>query len=774
MTQRRKPGKHALLAALSLVLSTTALAPGDAAAQRNAMFRGFVLDSDDRQPLQNVNIVLRDASGDFAGGAATDPEGLFVITGLAPGRYSLAATYVGYVAVADTLELGAGEIRTYNIALQPDMEALQEVLVESERLAGAARVTAGQQSVRPRDIEMVPAPDVSGDLVAYLTTLPGVVTTGDRGGQLFIRGGEPTQNLVLLDGIVLYQPFHILGFYSAFPSEVLSQADVYAGGFGTRFWGRLSSVIDVQTRQGNKNRFNGVFTAAPFVSSAMVEGPIVSGSVSALVSVRQSVIDVIGTEALLGEDLPYKFGDVFAKVHGVINENNQFSLSGIWTHDSGRLGLPRNGVEPDEIRWSNAGVAGRYLVLPRALPVRAEALFSVSRLVSEVGPADNPSRSSTIDGFKASVDVSYFSRRMDIHAGLHAQTPIPESRLGGLFQNVRASRDVVGQVAFYVEPEFTLLGGLRTRPGLLIQHYRSRPFPFYEPRLRIVYASGVHEFSGAAGLYHQEIVGLNDRRDATSVFTVWSAIPTEGNDSRGVDVREGLIPRAIHGILGYRTNPSPQVELAVEGYFKSYDNLFVAEWTAFPRLTTRLQAAEGETIGADARLELRRGAFYGYVNYGLSSTRYRAKQASLPLWYGTEELDFRPPHDRRHQANVMASYTFGRTEVSARWQFGSGLPYSRVLGFDGFVLMDGAIDLFETDGSRRVIYEAPYRGVLPTYHRLDVSAERRFFVKGAEITVVGSLINAYDRRNLYYLDLFTGARADQLPMIPTIGVKVAV
>src|SRR5690606_31774441 len=235
----------------------------------------------------------------------------------------------------------------------------------------------------------------------------------------------------------------------------------------------------------------------------------------ALVSARQSVIDLIGTGDLLGEELPYDFGDIFAKVHGVINENNQFSLSGIWTHDRGRLGLPRDGVQPDEIRWSNQGISGRYLVLPRTFPVRAEAQFSISRLTTELGPADAPTRVSTIEGFKASVDVSYFGKRLDVNAGLHAQTPLPESQLGGLFQNIRASKDVVGEVAFYVEPEFTVLGSLRIRPGLLVQHYRSHPFPFYEPRLRMVYSAGVHEFSGAAGIYHQVIVGLSDRRDAT-------------------------------------------------------------------------------------------------------------------------------------------------------------------------------------------------------------------------------------------------------------------
>ena len=768
MSRRKLVLLPLLLALLGLVL------PDVSFGQRSASLRGFVVGADDGQALQGVNVAVRDMDGALVSGTATDLDGLYVITDLPAGRYAVRATYIGYRAAGDTLDLADGEIRTFNIELEVDTEDLDEVLVESERMAGAARVTAGQQAVRPADIEMVPAPDVSGDLINYLTTLPGIVSTGDRGGQLFIRGGEPTQNLVLLDGMILYQPFHILGFYSAFPSDVLNQADIYAGGFGSRFWGRLSSVIDVQTRNGNKNGYSGVFTVAPFVSSAMVEGPILPGKISALVSARQSVIDIVGTDKFLGEDLPYNFGDVFAKVHGVINENNQFSLSGIWTHDRGRLGLPRNGVEPDEIRWSNQGIAGRYLVLPRTFPVRAEALFSLSRLDTEVGPADEPTRRSTIEGFKASVDVSYFGNRFDVNAGLHAQTPLPESELGGLFQNIRASRDVVGEVAFYVEPEFTLFGRLRVRPGLLVQHYRSHPFPFYEPRLRMVYSAGIHEISAATGVYHQEIIGLNDRRDATSVFTVWSAIPSPRDDSRGVDVRQGRIPQAIHGILGYRITPSPKVELAVEGYFKELDNLFVAEWTAYPRFTTRLQPAEGRSYGADARLELRLGAFYGYLNYGLSSTRYQGKQESLELWYGSEELDFRPPHDRRHQVNALISYTLGRTELSARWQFGSGLPYSRVLGFDGFIMMDGMVDFFEVEGNQRVIYEGPYLGVLPTYHRLDLSAERRFYVGRAEITVVGSVINAYDRRNLFYLDLFTGQRADQLPLIPTLGIKVAV
>jgi outer membrane receptor protein involved in Fe transport len=112
-------------------------------------------------------------------------------------------------------------------------------------------------------------------------------------------------------------------------------------------------------------------------------------------------------------------------------------------------------------------------------------------------------------------------------------------------------------------------------------------------------------------------------------------------------------------------------------------------------------------------------------------------------------------------------------DLSLRWEFGSGLPFSRALGFDGFVLIDDIIDVSRAPYSRRVIYERPYNAVLPTYHRLDVSLSRTLSLGPADITVQGSVINVYDRRNLFYLDVFTLQRIDQLPVVPSLGIKVA-
>ncbi|HMB94012.1 MAG TPA: carboxypeptidase-like regulatory domain-containing protein, partial [Rhodothermales bacterium] len=132
-----------------------------------ATVRGFVTSQDDGQGLEGVNVVLRDGNGRLKG-AATSVDGVYVIPNVAPGSYAVRATFIGFQTFADSLTLAPGEVRTLNIELVPGSEELDEVVVETERTDGAANVTAGQQTIRPRDIERLPTPDVSGDLASLL------------------------------------------------------------------------------------------------------------------------------------------------------------------------------------------------------------------------------------------------------------------------------------------------------------------------------------------------------------------------------------------------------------------------------------------------------------------------------------------------------------------------------------------------------------------------------------------------------------------------------
>ncbi len=294
-----------------------------------------------------------------------------------------------------------------------------------------------------------------------------------------------------------------------------------------------------------------------------------------------------------------------------------------------------------------------------------------------------------------------------------------------------------------------------------------------EPRLRLIWDRGKYQISGAAGIYNQEIVGVTDRRDAASVFTAWTSIPQPTQRNLARDIRAGRLPGAFHAILGYRYTPSESLELSLEGFHKDITNLFVPEWTAFPQFITNVQPATGQSQGFDFRAELRRPKFYAAVNYGYSNTRYRAEQFQLALWYGEERLRYRPPHDRRHQINVIAHWEIWGMDMNAKWEFGSGLPFSRALGFDAFILIDDLVDVRDVPGAQRVIYERPFNGELPAYHRLDASVSKSWQMKRAKLTLQGSVINIYDRRNLFYLDIFTLQRVDQLPIVPTLGLQVA-
>lgn len=758
------PSRRSLLVLFLLLAALAAFSSTEVMAQP-ATLRGFVTSRADGQPLPGVNVALRARDGQLYGSAA-DGDGFYAIARIPAGTYQVQASFVGFAPFTDTLTLGPGEIRTFNVALDEAAGELGEVVVETEReTAGAASNTAGLQSVRPQDIELVPTPDISADLVNYLVTMPGVVSGGDRGGQLFIRGGEPSQNLVLLDGMQVYQPFHVVGFFSAFPSEIIQNADIYAGGYGGRFGGRLSSVLDVSTRTGNKKRFAASATVAPFVSTALLEGPLWPGKLSALVSIRESVIEQ-GAARLIDEPLPFRFGDRFAKLHANLSESSQLSVSAISTSDRGRLGLgdtaPEPGTDPtDEVRWTNQAVGGRFLLLPANMPIFAEVLLSLSRLDNQFGPAADPTRKSTIQHVGFSTNVTQYLGALDVNWGLFLGTSTLESALGGQFQNLSTEREFITEAGGYLEPEYTFANGLRVTPGLRLHAFPSKSRTFVEPRFRFVWNTGVHRFSGAAGVYHQEITGVNDRRDAGDVFTAWTSSPL------------GLVPQAIHVLGGYHVSPARWLDLSVEGFYKKLDRLVVPEWTAFPRLTTRLQRADGSVRGADVRAEVSLPAFYGFVSYGYAKVDYDAAIRALQLRENVDAVRYSPPHDRRHQVNVVASTTVYGFALSARWQLGTGLPFNEALGFDQFVLLDSLIHLPTEPGQQRVIYEWPYTGRLPAYHRLDVSVDRTFELGRAALTVQGSVINVYDRRNLFYLDLFTLRRVDQLPLLPTFGLKLA-
>ena len=743
-----------VLRPLSVLL--VALFAAGAAAQTGTV-RGFVVDATDGQPLIGVNVFATPIGGEGRG-ASTDIDGLYTIADLPVGTYGIRVTYVGYTTLQDTVQVESG-ILSLSYEIRPASVELGGIDVSAERPGGAADVTAGLQKIQPRDIELMPSPDVSGDLANYLTTLPSVVTTGDQGGQLFIRGGEPSQNQVRLDGIPIYQPFHLIGFYSAFPSDIVSGVDFSAGGYGARYGGFLSSVLDVSARTGNKRAFEANGAASPFLVSFGAEGPIAGDDVSMLVSARRAVVDPVGSQ-IVGRDLPFEFSDVFGKVHARLSPESQVSLTGIRTSDDGIVGdLASPGVA--RLQWTNTGAGVRLLYLPSDFDLTADVVLSYSLHDMQQGD-DVLGRSSTIQRTGAEFSLTHTTRLAVINFGGSLEAFSLDAALEGLFSDFRTDKQTVTEVAGFVEPEITL-GALELRPGLRITTAPSERAVFIEPRGRAVLNLGAHRLSAAAGRYHQSLVGLTDRRDATSLFTAWTSAP------------DGRTPTGSHVIGGYKVRPFPGLDVAVEGFYKTFENLSVGEFSSTPAFTTALRRADGAAAGGDARVEV--NGSYGSLSltYALTSVRYRTSSPAYVVFYGAEELAYRPGHDRRHQVSVFGATELAGFNLSARWQFGSGLPFSQALGFDRFLYIgDGPVDPLTDSGEPRVLYDEPFAARLPTYHRFDVSVDREFTVGPTEVTAQVGLINAYDRRNLLAFDVFTLKRTDQLPLFPVFGLRVDV
>ena len=743
---------------LSLLALGLLLVGGEAFAQSGVVVRGFVTEATSGQPLPGANVGLAalDREAPLRGGV-TDRDGLYQIPDVPPGRYALRVTFIGYQPHEDTLALGGDRVVTANVALAPGAEALGEVRVEAE--GGAAEVEAGLQQIRPKDVARVPTPDLSGDLASYLQALPSVVALGDRGGGLYVRGGTPPQNLVLMDGALVYQPFHIVGFFSAFPEDLIANADFYAGGFGARYSGRISSVLDVTMREGNFERLEAAGSVSPFLFSLRAEGPIRRGELSVLGSVRTSLIEQAGP--VIGEDLPLRFGDAFVKVTRA-GTGGRCSLSGLYTYDEGTID-PEARSARDAFRWQNTALAGRCVMLPRALPIAFEARAGLSHVRNAVGAGPNPERSSDALLVNAEIHLANVRPGLRLGGGLFTRADFLGYTLGGQFVGVQEDEYLLlasgGYLDAVVEPGY----GFELNPGVAVTTYFGDYAWSLEPRLRMAWRpwgeDGPTKLSAAAGLYRQTVNGISDERDAGSVFLAWLPNPVGGGQAE-----------AIHASVGVQQRVGP-FRLAVEGYAKELSGLAVPIWSTVARFTTRLTTAEGTVRGLDTRLEWQRGPAYLFVGYGLARTEYTVDQPLLTGTGVTAVQEYPPPHDRRHQVNALFSLDVGGFTTSVRWQYGSGLPFTQPYGFDTLVPLFPLPDLGTVYGVPRVLYRRPYGARLPAYHRLDVSVERAFPLGPGTLSVQAGAINLYDRANLFYFDIFTVRRVDQLPLLPFVGVK---
>lgn len=730
----------------SLLLLVAWLVAAPASAQL-ARVEGMVTDIETGEPLPGATVQL-EGDGETRR-MASDGGGRFAFDRLGPGRYVVTASFVGYDPARDEAEVGFGETAEVRLALARDETTLDDLMVEAD--AAPTVGTAGLVRIRPADLALVPSLDPSGgDLAGLLGVLPGFTALGDRGGELYVRGGTPTQNLVLVDGMALFQPFHIVGFYSAVPAGIVRTADVYAGGFGARYGGRLSSVVDVTTIPGSSSRWTTSAALAPFLASISADGPLVPGRVSAVVSVRESLVEQLAAE-MVGRPMPYRFGDAFGKLHARLDPRSSFTVSALTTHDRGDLLAGRNepgapGGASSETAWRNHAARARFFFLPEAFPAALDLSVDAARYDATLTPPEGPGREALVDRFGGEFAIQYFFGEARLRVGFGAHT----YRFAYRFDATeRLTRTSATEGTAYLDGEFALAPSLRIEPGFRLQTFPAQAQTIsLEPRLRAAWtASARHTLSAAGGIYRQELVGLTDVEDVGDVFTAWAPVP-----------RGRPVPTAYHALLGWEARWD-RLTTNVEGYAKHLTG-------AATRLgPDALVSTDGRVIGLDVTAERRGAGLALLLTYGVSA-----------VTYGTGASAFRPPHDRRHRLAAVARLERGPWALALRGQLAAGRPFSRVVGYydalggvnpQGGFLRDPGTLTFISEGT-------PYAALTPAYHRLDATVERAVPLRFGTLTLQAAVVNATDRANFFFYDVRSGRRVDQLPLLPSVGLRLDV
>jgi len=750
--------KHTLLCfGLIYTLSSSSLW---AQSPSSYTIRGLITDFETGQPLEYANVQLVRIATNQEFIATSNMNGVYEFRSVLRGSYRLAIRFIGYENYTDTLLIdGNNATIAQNIRLRSTSQNLNEVVVSGNKQIDIQR--PGQVTIRSEDFRRTPTPAGSADLMGYLQSQPGVVVTGDRGGQLFVRGGLPSENLVLMDGSMVFQPFHIIGFFSIFPEEVVSKADLFAGGFGPRYSSRTSSVMDVKLKNGSLYDRKWSASLSPYLSSLYYESPVEKGKSSFFISTRGSLIEE-SSELYLSEQQPLKFNSQLIKYSNVSDQGFNCSAHMLRTYDRGQLDYTNGSY----FKWNNFVTGGRCAGVSESSNLSYfEINIGISYASNEVGTLNTRGRYSTI--MKSQADVNFIQNFGNLRMDYGAFVGFNELSydIADLFAGIKSNQETMISVGMYSALNIPLAKNLSIDPGVVLTTYLGYLKPSAEPRIQATWSPrGIlnERFNLAWGIYRQPIVGIADFRDAGTAFTAYMPIPDDNRRQR-----------AEHFMAGWHQPIGEFLNMSLEGYYKRIHDVPVSVWSSVARFTTDLAYADGEVFGTDFRLNFNHRHLYAGVGYGFSWTEYVTAQDHFMTWFGEPVKSYNPPQDRRHQVTLQSGYERGLFKANISWIYGSGFPFTQAMGFDVFYRFQDQIpNVMETHGTPRVLMEKAFRGRLPDFHRLDVSVQQGFNVSNTRMNIQGGVLNAYNWNNIFYYDVFNQNKIMQLPFMPYVSIKI--
>lgn len=751
-----------------LFFGFTAFLPAQLFAQSNSAIRVVVNSEEDGNAIIGATVFLTDQAGDTLSAAVTDVYGLLEFSRLQAGNYRLRISSLGYEPKVEEVDLASDEIKVLELYLNTDTAELGEIEVRVQR-----RVTqreAGKQTVSSVEVARIPSPGPGGDLTMYLQTMPSVVSTGDRGGELYIRGGTPAQNLVLVENMPIVKPFHISNLFSAFPEAALNSVDVYAGGFGAEYSAATSAVLDVSLRQGNKREFQSEAAVSPYIVTLQAEGPVVEDEQSFMFMGRHSVIEQVGPQ-LTGDDVPIMFYDFLGRYSfnwpGLV-----CNITGVHTFDRGEI----NPLRDIKLSWDNTVLGTRCIGFSEQLDNTIDFTFGYSSFNSSEEGIDEIGRSSglSMGFFRMDNETNFLKNKADYGFNLNFINYVAEldepfvQQLGGevRYTSLDAQMDdLVTTLSSYFSINWEVTDNIDLTTGLTSQIRMRDMTPTLEPRLKMSWNPGgtdKNEITIAGGRYMQMFEAINDERDAGTVFYVYK--PVDTGDP---------YPESLHGILGYSREISENIGISIEGFVKTHKHIPVARWTREPGNTLETGNVDSFGYGGDLQLEMDFSPFYLLIGYGISEVTYEGNTEDLVAWVDEPSISYNPSHDKRHQLSVISTLEVSDFNFNVSWKYSSGGTYTKLYAYDLALTNLPFQNSLEDQGQALTLFQRPFDGRLPYFSRLDMSVDRTFEVSEffAFEGKIGA-INTLNTRNIFYYDINTMQQVDQLPLVPYASIKL--
>ena len=740
------------------------------ATAQNAVIKGFTYDESSGESLPYCTIQLMGTSF----GALSDVSGAFLINKIPAGTYTVKVSLLGYIDLFDTVVVSANTTLTKRYSILPNSQTLDAVQIVGENTRKEQETRTSVISVTPKDMSKMPAIGGQPDFAQYLQVLPGIISTGDQGGQLYVRGGTPVQNMLLLDGVILFNPFHSIGIFSVFDMDIMSSADVYTGGFGAEFGGRISSVMDIKTRDGNKKRFAGKVDLNNIGGQLLLEGPIVKlkedrkTSLSFILSGKGSFLNKsskVFYPYVHNEDgLPYSFLDLYGKITLATKNGTRWNLFGFNYDDRVRYSKVAN------YGWDNWGIGTNFLIVPGDAPTTIEGALAYSKFSSELQDVNYDPTKSSMDGFTFNLGFNYYLGKSLLKVGIDVVGYNTNYEYHTIYHSQRNIEDHTTDLSLFIKYKYNFRNKLLIEPGFRLQYYYSLGEVSPEPRLAIKYnILNNLRLKLAAGMYSQNLVSITSDRDVVSLFTGFLSSPLDNdllpetliNDDKEI---KGRLQKSQHAIIGLEYEPISPLSINMEGYFKNFSQLISINRYKMLESDNEFIWEKGMAYGGDISVKYEQKGVYLWFVYSLGWVKRT-----------DGKINYFPHFDRRHNINLVASYSFGKRrswEVNCRWNFGTGFPFTQTQAYYPHYDPTQINDDYVSANEDVYFLLAEFNNArLPSYHRLDLGVKKKFHIGPRHtIELYFSMTNVYNYKNVFYVNRTTNDVVYQLPFLYYFGM----